>query len=80
MKVLYYQKYIFNYQKVKLIQKKKFVVIVLKLKYKAFIVHIIVFNISFNIDDKVYFSKKAQIAYLKVNKALIESLVSMLIS
>ncbi len=53
-------------KKVKLIRKKRFVVIPLNLDYKAFVVYIVILNISF--DTKIYLSKKVQIAYLKVDE------------
>ena len=55
-----------------LIRKKEFAVAAFDLKYKAFIIDITAF--SLNLDDKVYHSKKAQIADLKVDKALIKVL------
>ena len=50
-----------------LIEKKDFVVAAPNLEHEFFIVHIATFNI--NIGDKMYPSKRAQIAFLKVNKA-----------
>ena len=38
------------------------------MKYKTFIIYIAIFNNSFDSNNKVYFSKKAQIAYLKAEK------------
>lgn len=53
MKVLYYQKNAFNYQKVELIKKKKFVIVILNLNYKVFVVYIGAFNIIYNISIEV---------------------------
>lgn len=46
------------FQKVKLIEKKKFVAIVFDSNYKVFIVYIATFNINFNVSDKIYLLKK----------------------
>ena len=54
-------------RQVKLIRKKKFAIAVLDLKYEAFIIYVIAFSIYFS--DKMHPSKKAQIAYLKVDEA-----------
>ncbi len=59
-------------RRVKLIGKKKFVVIALDPDHKAFVVYVAVLNISSNVGNKIYLSKKAQIAYLKIDKALKE--------
>ena len=39
------------------------------MKYEAFIVDVATLNISFDTNNKVHLSKKALIAYLKVDKA-----------
>ena len=56
-------------RQVELIEKKKFVVAALYPEYKAFIIYIIALSIDSG--NEMYFSRMAQIAYLKVNKALI---------
>ena len=56
--------------RVKLIEKKEFVVIIFKLDYKIFIIYVIIRNISFNSNTKIYLSKKAQISYFKFDKTL----------
>ena len=53
-----------------MIGKKKFIASALDLEYKAFVVYITA--VSLDLGDKVHPSKRAQIAYLKVNKALFE--------
>ncbi len=63
MKVLYYQRNAFNYQKSWTNKKKEFVVITLILDHEVFLVYVIGFNISFDIDNKVHLLKKAQIAH-----------------
>ena len=55
-------------RQVKLIGKKEFVAAVLDPKHKAFIIHIAA--LSADSSDKVYPSKRTQIAHLKANKAL----------
>lgn len=57
---------------IKLIKNKKFIVTAFDLDYKNFIIYIATFYISFDLNAKVNFSKKAQITYIKVNKAFIE--------
>ena len=47
--------------------KKEFAAVVFHPKYKSFIVYIAVLNV--NLCDKVYPSKKAQIAHLKADEA-----------
>ena len=42
------------------------------MEYKIFVIQITVFNISFDIDNKIHLSKKAQIAYLKTTKISIK--------
>ncbi len=59
-------------RQVKLIGRKKFAIITFDLDYKAFIIYIIAINISFNLDVKVHLSKNAKIAYLNLNKILID--------
>lgn len=59
-------------RKIKLIGKKKFIIAALNSDYKAFIIYIATLNISFHRGDKIYLSKKAQIAYLKANEASIK--------
>ena len=51
---------------------KEFAAVVLDTEYATFVVHIADLNIDSS--DKVYPSKKTQIAHLKVNKALIKVL------
>ena len=51
---------------------KKFAIITLDLEHKAFVIYIAALNTSFNIGDKVHSLKKAQIAYLKVDKTPIK--------
>ena len=46
-------------KKVKLIEKKKFIVTTFNLDYEVFVIYIIVLNISFNIDNKMYPLQKA---------------------
>ena len=55
-----------------LIGKKVFAIAALNLEHKTFVVYRAVLCIDF--DNNVYISKKAQMAYLKVNKALIKVL------
>ena len=57
-------------RQVKLIGRKEFVVAALDLKYKVFVVHVAVLSVDSG--DKVHLSRKAQIAYLKVDKAATE--------
>lgn len=59
-------------KKDKLIKKKEFIVVVFDQDYKTFVINKVVFNISFDLDIEIYFLKKAQIAYLKIDKALIK--------
>ena len=54
-------------RQVKLIEKIEFTAIVLDLEYKAFVIHVAA--LSVNQEDEVHSSKKAQIAYLKADKA-----------
>ena len=54
-------------KRVKLIKKKKFAIVALNSEYKIFIVYIATF--SLNLGDKMHPLIKAQIAYLKVDKA-----------
>ena len=54
-------------RQVELIRKKEFPAAALDLKYEAFVVDIATLNV--NSDDEVHPSKKAQIAYVKVDKA-----------
>ena len=48
--------------------KKNFVAVILDSEHEAFVVHIAA--LSVNSDNEIHFSKKAQIAYLKVDEAL----------
>ena len=57
-------------RQVELIGKKEFTVATLKPEHKTFIVHVVA--LSVNLDDKIYLSKKAPIAHLKANKALVK--------
>lgn len=59
-------------RKVKLIEKKAFIVVIFEPDYKNFIIYIAAFNISFDIGDKVYPLKKSQIAHIKADKTSIE--------
>lgn len=59
-------------KRVKLIEKIEFIATVLNLNYEAFEVYITTLNISFNISNKIYPLKKAQIAYLKANNISIK--------
>lgn len=54
-------------KRVKVIEKKKFVITIFDSDYKVFIVYIATFNISFDLDAKVFSLKKAQVAHLKVD-------------
>lgn len=56
--------------------KKKFTAAVLDPKHKAFVVYVTIFNVDSG--DEVHPLRKAQIAHLKVNKALPRFLASML--
>ncbi len=58
--------------------KKEFATIALDLEYETFLVYIAA--LSIDSDDKMYLSRKAQIAYLKVDKASTKFPASMLIS
>ena len=55
-------------RQVELMKKKEFIVATFNTEHKAFIVHIAAFSI--NSSDEMYPSKKAQIAYIKVDEAL----------
>ncbi len=55
-------------RRVEPIRKNEFVVAILNLNYKFFVVYVATFNISSNISDEVYLLRRAQIAHLKVNK------------
>ncbi len=54
-------------KQVELIRKKEFAAIALDPEYETFIVHVAALNVDS--DDKVYLSKKAQIAQVKVDEA-----------
>ncbi len=54
-------------KQVELIGKKKFVVVTLDPEYKAFVVYIAALRV--NLGDEVYSLRKAQIAYLQMDKA-----------
>ncbi len=56
-------------KKVELVSKKQFTVATFNLDYKTVIIHIAAINISFNIVDKIYPSKKAHIVHLKADEA-----------
>lgn len=56
----------------KLIKKKEFISTTFNPEYKAFVIYIAIFKSSSNSGNKIYSLKMAQIAYLKVDKALIE--------
>lgn len=45
-------------KKIQLIRKKNFSRTILNLNYETFIIYITIFNISFNIDNNIYPSKK----------------------
>ena len=55
-----------------LIKKKKFAAVALDPGYKAFVVKVDILSVSSS--DKVYLSKKAQIVYMKADKALFQVL------
>ena len=55
-------------RQVELIEKKNFLATALNLEHKAFIVYVII--LSVDIGDKMHLLKRAQIVYLKVDKAL----------
>ncbi len=55
---------------IELIEKKKFVITALNPKHEAFVIYITAFKVD--LDDKMHPLKRAQIAYLKANKAFIE--------
>lgn len=57
-------------RQVELIGKKKFVAIILDLRYKAFVVYKVA--LSVDLDDKVHPSRRAQIVYLKTDEAPIK--------
>lgn len=57
-------------RKFELIGKKKFVAAVFKPQHDFFVIHIT--TLSINLNDKVYLLKKAQMIYLKANKACIK--------
>ncbi len=57
-------------RRVKLNEKKEFTTAALDLKYEAFVVYIAFLSVDSG--DKVYPSKKAQIAYLKADEAFTE--------
>lgn len=59
-------------KRVKLIEKKRFVIVALDPNYKTFIIYITTLNINFASGTEIYISKKAQIAHLKIDKAFIE--------
>ncbi len=59
-------------RRVKLIGMKKFAITILNSDHKPFVVYIAAINTSFNIGDKIHLLTKAQIAYLKVDEALIK--------
>ncbi len=59
-------------KKIKLIEKKEFATAVLDPNYKIFVLYVAALNISFDIGDKVYPLQRAQIAYLKADKASTE--------
>ena len=52
--------------------KKEFVTVALDLKYKVFIINIVALNLDS--DDEIYPLKRAQIAFLKVDKAFFKVL------
>ncbi len=70
IEVLYCQIDIPNYQKIELIGRKRFAIATLDPDYKAFVIHIVALNVSLN--NKVQFSKKAQIVHLKADEASIK--------
>ncbi len=69
MEVLYHWKCTFKHQKSQTNSKKKFAIAAFNPEYEAFVIYIAALNISFDIDDEVHSSKKAQIAYLKTDEA-----------
>ncbi len=48
-------------KRVEQIEKKEFTAAIVNLDYETFVVYVAAFNISFDVDDKVHPSKKAQI-------------------
>lgn len=60
-------------KRVNLIGKKEFVATVFDPDHKAFVVHIAILNINFNVGTiKLHLLNKTQIAHLKVNEILIK--------
>lgn len=65
-------KVLLTIRKIKLIEKKKFIIAILYSDYKTFVVYIAIRNISLHIIDKIHSSSKAQIVYLKADEISIE--------
>ncbi len=59
-------------RRVKLIAKKEFTTAVLNLDYEVFVIYIAALNISSDTGDKMHLLWKAQIVYLKADKASIK--------
>lgn len=55
-------------KKVKLIEKKEFIIVAFNPEYKTFVVHIATLDI--NLENNMHLLKKTQIAHLEINKAL----------
>ena len=68
MEILYHWERTSNQQTSQKIGKKEFAATALNPEYKAFVVHVAI--LSIDLGDKVHPSKKAQIAYLKVDQAI----------
>ena len=51
-------------------EKKEFIAVALNPKYEIFVVHTAILSMA--LGNKIYPSKRAQIAYLKVGEALIK--------
>ena len=49
-----------------LIEKKEFVIVAFDPEYEPLVVHVAAFSV--NLDDKMHHSRKAQLAYIKVDK------------
>ncbi len=69
IKVLAIRDILLTTKRVNLIIKREYIVIAYNPKHEAFVIYIAVFNISFDSDNKVHPSKKAQITHLKADEA-----------
>ncbi len=61
-------------KRVKLIGKKEYAAAALDSDHNAFVVHVATLNISFDANDEVHPSRRAQIAHLKADEAPTEVL------